>query len=106
MPTAGWWEALWPDPAGVLAAVGIKPGMEVIDLCSGDGAKWSLELRGERDFSRTSQATATLRTTKPISAVLSGKRLDFRTTRPSKILATNSETFGFQDHPLRQAVRA
>jgi protein-L-isoaspartate O-methyltransferase len=37
MPTAGWWEALWPDPVGVLAAVGIKPGMEVIDLCSGDG---------------------------------------------------------------------
>jgi SAM-dependent methyltransferase len=37
MPTAGWWEALWPDPAGVLAAVGLKPGMEVIDLCSGDG---------------------------------------------------------------------
>lgn len=37
MPIAGWWEALWPDPAGVLAAVGIEPGMEVIDLCSGDG---------------------------------------------------------------------
>jgi len=37
MPTAGWWEALWPDPARVLTAVGIKPGMEVIDLCSGDG---------------------------------------------------------------------
>jgi len=37
MPTAGWWEALWPDPAGVLAGVGVKPGMEVIDLCSGDG---------------------------------------------------------------------
>src|SRR5437764_2058284 len=37
MPTAGWWEALWPDPAGVLAAVGIKPDVEVIDLCSGDG---------------------------------------------------------------------
>jgi len=37
MPTAGWWEALWPDPAGVLAAVGITRGMEVIDLCSGDG---------------------------------------------------------------------
>src|SRR6266481_1128175 len=36
-PTAGWWEALWPDPAGVLAAVGIKHGMDVIDLCSGDG---------------------------------------------------------------------
>jgi SAM-dependent methyltransferase len=37
MPPAGWWEALWPDPAGVLAAVGIEPGMAVIDLCSGDG---------------------------------------------------------------------
>jgi 2-polyprenyl-3-methyl-5-hydroxy-6-metoxy-1,4-benzoquinol methylase len=37
MPTAGWWEALWPDPAGVLAAVGLSPGMDVIDLCSGDG---------------------------------------------------------------------
>ena len=37
MPTAGWWEALWPDPVGVLAAVGIKPGMDVVDLCAGDG---------------------------------------------------------------------
>jgi protein-L-isoaspartate O-methyltransferase len=37
MPTAGWWEALWPDPAGVLASVGLRPGMTVIDLCSGDG---------------------------------------------------------------------
>ena len=37
MPNAGRWEALWPDPAGVLARVGIKSGMDVIDLCSGDG---------------------------------------------------------------------
>lgn len=37
MPTAGWWEALWPDPADVLSAVGLRPGMDVIDLCSGDG---------------------------------------------------------------------
>src|SRR5260221_5668383 len=37
MPGAGWWEALWSNPAGVLAAVGIKPGMDVVDLCSGDG---------------------------------------------------------------------
>ena len=37
MPNAGWWEALWPDPASVLAAVGLRPGMDVIDLCCGDG---------------------------------------------------------------------
>lgn len=37
MPTAGWWEALWPDPAAVLSAVGITAGMTVVDLCSGDG---------------------------------------------------------------------
>lgn len=37
MPTAGWWEALWPAPAAVLAAVGLRSGVDVIDLCSGDG---------------------------------------------------------------------
>ena len=37
MPTAGWWEALWPDPSDVLAKVGLQAGMDVIDLCSGDG---------------------------------------------------------------------
>ncbi|MGH6672935.1 MAG: class I SAM-dependent methyltransferase [Xanthobacteraceae bacterium] len=37
MPTAGWWEALWPAPRNVLTAVGISSGMEVVDLCSGDG---------------------------------------------------------------------
>jgi SAM-dependent methyltransferase len=37
MPTAGWWEALWPDPVGVLIRVGVKSDMDVIDLCSGDG---------------------------------------------------------------------
>ena len=37
MPTDGWWEALWPDPAAVLTKVGVKRGMDVIDLCSGDG---------------------------------------------------------------------
>ena len=37
MPTAGWWEALWPDPAGVLKAVGANAGMAAIDLCCGDG---------------------------------------------------------------------
>jgi ubiquinone/menaquinone biosynthesis C-methylase UbiE len=37
MPDPGWWEALWPDPAKVLTDVGIAPGMDVVDLCSGDG---------------------------------------------------------------------
>lgn len=37
MPTAGWWEALWPDPAEVLNQVGVRAGVTVIDLCSGDG---------------------------------------------------------------------
>jgi protein-L-isoaspartate O-methyltransferase len=37
MPTAGWWEAQFPDPAGVLAGVGVKRDMAVMDLCSGDG---------------------------------------------------------------------
>ena len=37
MPTAGWWYALWPDPAGVLEAVGLRRDMAAIDLCCGDG---------------------------------------------------------------------
>jgi ubiquinone/menaquinone biosynthesis C-methylase UbiE len=37
MPDPGWWEALWPDPAKVLADVGIGRGMDVVDLCCGDG---------------------------------------------------------------------
>jgi ubiquinone/menaquinone biosynthesis C-methylase UbiE len=37
MPTAGWWQALWPDPAAVVTRVGIMAGMDVIDLCAGDG---------------------------------------------------------------------
>jgi SAM-dependent methyltransferase len=37
MPSAQWWEALWPDPAAVLNAVGPIAGTEAIDLCAGDG---------------------------------------------------------------------
>ncbi|MBN8935064.1 MAG: class I SAM-dependent methyltransferase [Rhizobiales bacterium] len=37
MPDPGWWEALWPDPAKVLRDVGVAAGMDVVDLCSGDG---------------------------------------------------------------------
>jgi ubiquinone/menaquinone biosynthesis C-methylase UbiE len=28
---------LWPDPAGVLRRIGLEPGMDAVDLCSGDG---------------------------------------------------------------------
>jgi len=37
MPDSGWWEALWPDPAKLLGDVGVTPGMDVVDLCCGDG---------------------------------------------------------------------
>jgi ubiquinone/menaquinone biosynthesis C-methylase UbiE len=37
MPDPGWWEALWPDPAAVLAACEVKPRTDVVDLCCGDG---------------------------------------------------------------------
>lgn len=37
MPDADWWEALWPEPQQVLATLGIRPSMEVVDLCCGDG---------------------------------------------------------------------
>lgn len=37
MPRDAWWHALWPDPAKVLAAVGLTAGSDVIDLCCGDG---------------------------------------------------------------------
>jgi ubiquinone/menaquinone biosynthesis C-methylase UbiE len=37
MPDADWWEALWPQPAKVLADLGIEPSIDVLDLCCGDG---------------------------------------------------------------------
>lgn len=37
MPDKDWWHALWPNPEAVLCAVGIEPGMDVVDLCCGDG---------------------------------------------------------------------
>jgi SAM-dependent methyltransferase len=37
MPTAGWWGTLWPNPARVLEAVGLKRNMDAVDLCCGDG---------------------------------------------------------------------
>ena len=39
MPTAGWWEALWPDIFLLVCSlpVGLRTGVDAIDLCSGDG---------------------------------------------------------------------
>ncbi len=37
MPDRDWWQALWPDPAAVLKALGVAPDMTVLDLCCGDG---------------------------------------------------------------------
>ena len=33
MPDADWWQALWPDPAKIVAEMGVHPGTVVIDLC-------------------------------------------------------------------------
>lgn len=37
MPDRDWWAALWPDPEGVVRALGVEPWMVVVDLCCGDG---------------------------------------------------------------------
>jgi SAM-dependent methyltransferase len=37
MPDAEWWQTLWPEPKKVLARIGIRANMEVVDLCCGDG---------------------------------------------------------------------
>jgi len=37
MPDAGWWEALWPDPAAVLRECELNAGTFAVDLCAGDG---------------------------------------------------------------------
>ena len=59
MPTAGWWDTLWPNPAGVLRAVGLKQGMDAVDLCCGDGwftlqiakvARYVVAIDIDRDF--------------------------------------------------------
>ena len=37
MPELNWWEALWPDPKGVILSFGIEPNMVCVDLCCGYG---------------------------------------------------------------------
>ncbi|MGE0071236.1 MAG: class I SAM-dependent methyltransferase [Thiomonas sp.] len=37
MPDQDWWQALWPDPVGVIKALRVERGMTVVDLGCGDG---------------------------------------------------------------------
>jgi SAM-dependent methyltransferase len=37
MPDLDWWQALWPDPEGVVRALRIQAGMAVVDLGCGPG---------------------------------------------------------------------
>ena len=37
MPDRDWWQALWPDPDVTIKALGVDPGMLVVDLGCGDG---------------------------------------------------------------------
>jgi SAM-dependent methyltransferase len=37
MPDEDWWHSLWPEPDGIVRALGIAPGMSVVDLACGDG---------------------------------------------------------------------
>ncbi|MDH4120906.1 MAG: peptide deformylase [Deltaproteobacteria bacterium] len=37
MPDPDWWHSLWPDPQGVMALTGVRPGQHVVDICCGDG---------------------------------------------------------------------
>jgi len=37
MPDPDWWQTLWPNPDATITALGIRAGMEVVDLCCGDG---------------------------------------------------------------------
>jgi len=37
MPDPDWWQALWPDPEGVVQTLRIEPGMVVVDVGCGPG---------------------------------------------------------------------
>jgi SAM-dependent methyltransferase len=37
MPDSDWWSALWPEPSQVVAKLGGEPGLDLVDLCCGDG---------------------------------------------------------------------
>ena len=48
MPDADWWQVLWPDPAKIVAEMGVPPGTVVVDLCCGDGT-FTVPLTGPAD---------------------------------------------------------
>jgi len=74
MPTTGWWQSLWPDPANVVAQVGIRTGMTVVDLCCGDG--WFT-----LPISRIASETTAIDIDPAMTASLRSKLVDVRTTR-------------------------
>ena len=37
MPDRDWWAALWPDPASLLCALGVRADMTALYLCCGNG---------------------------------------------------------------------
>ena len=37
MPDRDWWQILWPDPEGIVKTLGVRCGMEVVDLGCGSG---------------------------------------------------------------------
>ncbi len=37
MPDKDWWYTLWPHPEQVVSDMGIEAGMDVVDICCGDG---------------------------------------------------------------------
>ena len=37
MPDRDWWQVLWPDPEGIVKTLGVRCGMEVVDLGCGYG---------------------------------------------------------------------
>ena len=101
MPNAGWWEALWPDPAGVLAKVGIKSGMDVIDLCSGDGwftlqiarlARFVVAIDIDPSLLEKSLAIGCAKLTRVIASSLQGTPITSPGSGPDRLISCFSQT--------------
>ena len=48
MPDPDWWQALWPDPEGVVMALGVRPGMTVLVLTDNRVSSWTIEFHPEQ----------------------------------------------------------